>query len=179
MDYFLVSTFDRHVTDFVGIEFQSLDTTGSVWPERQRFLHSVGIPVAESDFSSPATYGMNWKMTAKTTLIQLHHKVQTFESLNKHLVLVAQNELLTYLRRAFSFGHVAVASDQDSMQIHAYELIRSTGGDGYKLRLSERASTNAAGVETSLGLRADPLIDLMSIVATIERRISDDTLLTL
>ena len=38
VDYFLVSRKNKKVVDFVGIELQALDTTGTVWPERQRIL---------------------------------------------------------------------------------------------------------------------------------------------
>jgi hypothetical protein len=37
---------------------------------------------------------MNWKMTAKTILVQMHHKVETFEHINKKMVLVIQDVLL-------------------------------------------------------------------------------------
>ncbi|NLI14373.1 MAG: hypothetical protein GX425_17610, partial [Peptococcaceae bacterium] len=33
VDFFLVSARDGRVRDFVGIEIQTLDTTGTVWPE--------------------------------------------------------------------------------------------------------------------------------------------------
>ena len=36
IDYCLVSVRDGKPRDFVGIELQTLDTTGTVWPERQR-----------------------------------------------------------------------------------------------------------------------------------------------
>ena len=42
IDYFLVSVKEGKVIDFVGIELQTLDTTGTVWPVRQRFLQSKG-----------------------------------------------------------------------------------------------------------------------------------------
>src|SRR5665647_584417 len=38
VDYFLVSVQNKRVVDFVGIELQTLDTTGTIWPERQRLL---------------------------------------------------------------------------------------------------------------------------------------------
>ncbi len=41
VDYFLVSAQGRKVKDFVGIELQTLDTTGTVWPERQRLLKEL------------------------------------------------------------------------------------------------------------------------------------------
>ncbi len=38
VDYFLVSVRNKEIKDFVGIELQTLDTTGTIWPERQRFV---------------------------------------------------------------------------------------------------------------------------------------------
>jgi len=86
VDYFLVSVRNGKVVDFVGIELQALDTTGTLWPPRQQFLQSQGVSSQEEQQKSSA-YGINWKMTAKTTLVQLHHKIETFEALGKHLVL--------------------------------------------------------------------------------------------
>jgi hypothetical protein len=97
VDYFLVSANRGRVRDFVGIEFQTLDTTGTVWPERQRLLGLLGVPVSPTDVNSNKHFGMNWKMTAKTTLLQLHHKVRTLEHVSKRLVLVIQNYLLGLL----------------------------------------------------------------------------------
>jgi hypothetical protein len=66
---------------------------------------------------------MNWKMTAKTILVQMHHKVETFEHVNKKLVLVVQDKLLDYMAREFNFGHLAnPATLGDSMHFHAYKL---------------------------------------------------------
>jgi len=50
IDYFLVSAKGGKVRDFVAIEFQTLDTTGTVWPERQRVLKSLYMR-AEFDFA--------------------------------------------------------------------------------------------------------------------------------
>ena len=74
VDYFLVSARNGQIRDFVGIELQTLDTTGTVWPERQRLLAELGVPRGDDSEESSKTYGMNWKMTAKTILVQMHHK---------------------------------------------------------------------------------------------------------
>jgi hypothetical protein len=106
VDYFLASARNSRVRDFVGVELQTLDTTGTVWPERQRFLKSVGIKARISRAEAKKEFGMNWKMTAKTTLVQLHHKIRTFEHINKHLVLALQDCLLQYMRDEFDFAHL-------------------------------------------------------------------------
>jgi restriction endonuclease NotI len=175
VDYFLVSARDGKVKDFVGVELQTLDTTGTVWPARQKYLQDVGVDVLREEAASYKTYGMNWKMTAKTILIQLHHKVQTFEAINKHLVLVIQDFLLDYLRSEFQFAHLTEARKGDSMQLHAYGL--SLQKDlSYRLNLASRLSTDSGGIAICLGLQAETKVELGRIIEQIESKISNDTL---
>lgn len=178
VDYFLVSVKDKKVKDFVGIEFQTLDTTGTVWPERQRLLNEKGIVVDKKSVDSTKPFGMNWKMTAKTILVQLHHKIDTFEHINKHLVLVVQDCLLDYMKKEFNFGHLAEPSKLgDSMHFHSYEL--SNDNKNYKISLSKRLSTDSEGMATCLGLQAEAKIELDDIIKNIEAKISDSTLLSI
>lgn len=177
VDYFLVSTdSNRKVKDFVGIEIQALDTTGSVWFEREQALKELGV--ANNDTTVNKTYGINWKMTAKTTLIQLHHKIATFENINKHLVLVVQDCLLDYIKKEFSFGHV---SNQpllgDAMHFHSYNLRNENGT--YKLSLGERYSTGSCGITRMLGLNADANLKFEEIALTLEAKISDSTMFSI
>lgn len=170
VDYFLVSSHHRKVRDFVGLELQTLDTTGSVWPQRQRFLLEKGIPIEDL---GDQTFGMNWKMTAKTILVQLHHKVETFEHLHKHLVLVIQDSLADYMKRQFNFAHLTQARIGDPMQIHTYDL--DDAGHAFGLQLKERFSTDAAGIARCLGLQADAKVELATVVEQLERKMSDAT----
>lgn len=178
VDYFLVSARSGKVKDFVGMELQTLDTTGTIWPARQRYLQDVGVSVIREDTVPYKTYGMNWKMTAKTILLQLHHKVQTFEAINKHLVLVIQDSLLDYFRKEFQFSHLADARIGDPMHLHAYGM--SIQKDlTYRINLTSRLSTDSEGIAVCLGLQAEAKVELAKIVQQIEARISDDTLLRL
>ena len=178
VDYVVVSVRNSHVVDFVGVELQTLDTTGTVWPERQRFLQATGIPVEQTDASSGKSFGMNWKMTAKTTLVQLHHKSETFQSLNKHIVVVIQDVLLNYLRRNFQFGPFSQSRNGDPVQVHSYSINPNESGV-VQLQLSERISTDSQGIATSLGLQQDANVELRNIAAQLEAKISDETLLVI
>lgn len=178
IDYFLVSAKDNKVKDFVGIELQTLDTTGTVWPERQRFLKSINIKVTNSDSDSAKPYGMNWKMTAKTILVQLHHKIETFEHLSKHLVLVVQDCLLDYMQKEFSFSHISkTAKIGDSMHFHSYKL--ENKNNAFHLNLFERMSTDSSGISKCMGLQAEANIELDIILKTLESKINSKTLLTI
>jgi len=176
VDYVLASVKNGKVKDFVGIELQTLDTTGSVWGYRQLFLESKGLK--QTGFDENATFGMNWKMTAKTILIQMHHKVTTFENLNKHLVLVLQDHLLNYMKKEFSFQHISTTPKiGDSFHFHSYQLF--TARSKFHLSLYERASTDANGIAKCLGLKAEANVDLEVMLELLESKISEKTLLKL
>lgn len=177
VDFVIASVKNRKIHDFVGIELQTMDTTGTVWPERQRFLAGKGLNVAVDDVTSSKTFGMNWKMTAKTILVQLHHKIETFEHINKHFVLVLQDRLLSYMRREFSFDHLRPATLGDPMHIHAYHLQYEKAT--HRINLLDRVSTDAAGVARCLGLQADAKVELSDILTILEGKISSETTLHL
>jgi len=160
----------------VGIELQTLDTTGTVWPERQRLLKKLGVPRRGEGETSEKSYGMNWKMTAKTILVQMHHKIQTFEHVHKKLVLVVQDKLLSYMTREFNFAHLRnPASIGDSMQLHAYRMEKQSD-KSFKLVMQSRHSTDAEGIGTCLGLQAEPRVELRVIVQALEAKLSPSTL---
>ncbi|KEF36292.1 Restriction endonuclease NotI [Schinkia azotoformans MEV2011] len=178
VDYFLVSAKEGKVKDFIGIELQTMDTTGTVWPERERFLERVGFDVDEVILESKSGYGMNWKMTAKTILVQLHHKIKTFEHLNKHLVLIVQDPLMDYMKENFSFSHVGDAKIGDPLHFHSYSL-KERKKDQLVLNLETRLSTDTDGMAICLGLQAEAKVELIELIAKLEAKMSDDTLFTL
>lgn len=175
VDFFLVSTdAKRNVKDFVGIELQTLDTTGTIWPEREKLLKEKGIVI--KDKIENKSFGINWKMTAKTILLQLHHKIDTFEHLNKHLVLVTQDCLIDYIKKEFSFNHISAnASIGNSMHIHSYSM--QAEKDGFKIVLNSRYSTDSKGLSELLGLKTNPDLDFEEIAQSLKSRISDATML--
>jgi hypothetical protein len=179
VDYFIASVKDKKVIDFVGIELQTLDTTGTVWPERQRLLTDLNILEEPEEGYGDKPYGMNWKMTAKTILVQLHHKIETFEHLNKHLVLVLQDHLLNYMKKEFAFSHIhTIPKLGDPMHFHAYKLYLGDDNN-YHINLNERLSTDSAGLALAMGLKAEAKIELDLIINTLESKISNNTLLTI
>lgn len=173
IDFIVASVKNGKVKDFVGIEFQTMDTTGTVWPARQTFLKTKGLFVGED--TPNKSYGMNWKMTAKTILVQMHHKVETFESLNKHLVLVIQDCFFDYMKKEFSFEEInEPALIGDSIHFHAYSLDER---NNLQLSLKSRASTDAAGISKCLGLKAEAKIELEQIQKTIEQKLNEKTII--
>ena len=118
-------------------------------------------------------------MTAKTTLVQLHHKIETFENLGKHLVLVIQDCLVDYIKKEFSFSHISNQPKLgDSMHFHSYSLSIQKNKN-YKIELKERYSTDSIGISKLLGLQAKANIELEVMLKILEAKISDKTLFTI
>jgi hypothetical protein len=121
---------------------------------------------------------MNWKMTAKTILVQMHHKIQTFEHVNKKLALVAQDKLLAYMTKEFNFGHLSnPPTIGDSMHFHAYGMAEQPD-HSHRLTLQSRLSTDAAGIALCLGLQAEARVELDEIIKALEAKVSPATLFT-
>lgn len=176
VDYFLVSAKDNKVMDFVGIEIQTLDTTGTVWPERQRLLRELKVPRNDNGEISDKSFGMNWKMTAKTIMVQIHHKIHTFEHVNKKLVLVVQDKLLNYMSREFKFDHLHNPTRiSDSMHLHSYQMNEQVD-KSYKLTMHSRLSTDADGIGICLGLQVEARVELEQIVKALQSKISTSTI---
>jgi hypothetical protein len=167
VDYFVVSRRAGRIVDFVGLEFQTLDTTGTVWPERQLFLQERGIAVQDG---SDKPFGMNWKMTAKTILVQVHHKIATFEHLGKHLVLAVQDHLVAYMRREFNFAHIGAANVGNPMHFFCYGLVPSA--TEMTMEMKEHKRTDSAGIATCHGLQAEARVDLDVVVQSINAKIA-------
>lgn len=171
VDYFLVSAKGKKVMDFVGIELQTMDTSGTVWPERQKFLSEQGIAVNSEDLNHKKSFGMNWKMTLKTILVQMHHKSETFEHLNKHLILILQKPLYEHMKRDFNFEGIDGVRLGDPIHIHSYNFEESQ--NKLSLSLDTRISTDSAGIAKSLGLHAESKVELQDLINILEPKLID------
>lgn len=112
-------------------------------------------------------------------LVQMHHKIQTFEHVHKKLVLVTQDKLISYVSREFDFEHLKnPAVLGHSMHFHSYSLEKQKDFS-YKLFLQSRLSTDTEGVSLCLGLQTESRIELEQMIQTLEDRLSPNTLFKL
>lgn len=162
VDYFLVSAKDKKVKDFIVIELQTMDTTGTVRLERQRFLNEKGIAVDSVDLNNKKSFGMNREMTLKAIFIQMHHKSEIFEHLNKHLILIIQKPLYEHMKSDFNFDSIEGVRLGDPVHIHLYNF------EEKELRLRKslhtRVSTDSEGIANCLGLNAESKVELQDLI---------------
>ena len=151
VDYFLVAQDESgDILDYIGIEIQSLDTTatGGLWDAR--------VDAVKDTPKSSYNFGINWKMSAKTILIQMAHKAPTFEALGKKLVLVVQSEFMAYMEREFRSGHLRTADPTDAVHFHSYDCVYL--GNALSIVQGIAKSTSAHGVDQMLGSGKENII---------------------
>ena len=68
VDHFIVSAQGGRAVDFVGVELQTLDTTGDWWPLRQRALRNLGVQVNVDPEEERKQRGINWKNDSEDDL---------------------------------------------------------------------------------------------------------------
>lgn len=175
LDYVLVTSNNGVVEDFIGIEFQTMDTTGTVWGERQRLLIDLGVVDVDYDNPVKKSFGMNWKMTAKTTLMQIHHKANTFNRLGKKLVLIVQKPFLEYMQSQFDFSCFRDAEDSDPIHIHSYVLNQE--GSHYRIRMDDCISTDLEGMTRCLAPYSEESMDPEEFANRLISKASSETLL--
>jgi hypothetical protein len=163
VDYFLVAQSETgDILDYVGIEIQSLDTTatGGLWEAR--------VDAVKDTLKDNYNFGINWKMSAKTILIQMAHKAPTFEALGKKLVLVIQTEFMAYMEREFRSGHLRIADSTDAVQFHSYDCVYL--GNALSIVQGAAKSTSAQGVDQMLGLGKENLIAEEVMIAALKAK---------
>ena len=110
-------------------------------------------------------------MTLKTILIQMHHKSETFEHLNKHLVLIIQKPLYEHMKSDFNFEGIEGVRLGDPVHIHSYNFVKD--GNKLGLTLDVRVSTDSAGIANCLGLNAESKVELQDLIKILEPKLTE------
>lgn len=160
-----------NLTDYVGIEIQSLDTNGSLWDIRQQELLRLGLKVEKAN-SVSSTPTVNWRMSAKTILVQIMQKSEVFHQINKILVLVCQKPFFDFMKANFNFQGVHQACLDDTLHFHIYDYVSKK--DGLELECSEKLSADIETIRSFLLLDAKkPDLDRF-IADSIDKRSKSD-----
>jgi hypothetical protein len=165
IDYFVVAESKKEIIDFLGLEIQGLDTTGSggIWEARE--------DLREGKYGDNYSYGINWKMSAKTILIQMHHKGEAFETLGKKLVLVTQKNFFDYMTGEFRTRHLHDAMKEDAVHFQTYDCVQFD--ESFELVLTGRKSTDVKGMEEMLKLGREPTISEEEVIRRIKAKMAN------
>ncbi|MXW42204.1 MAG: hypothetical protein F4X48_05595 [Acidimicrobiia bacterium] len=116
-------------------------------------------------------------MTAKTILMQLLHKLGTFQSARRHMVCVLQLQLFEYFENNFVFSHIHSPDESQPLHFHSYLYTPGPTAEP-TIRLARRSSTDEDGLALGLGLKASADPSISTLLGDLSGRLSENTLLT-
>ena len=102
----------------------------------------------------------------------MHHKSETFENLNKHLVLIIQKPLFDHMKSDFNFDGIDGVRLGDPVHIHSYNLEEQE--EKLCVSLHTRVSTDSEGIANCLGLNAETKVELQDIIRILEPKLTDN-----
>jgi hypothetical protein len=154
------------ITDFIGVEFQTNDTTGSAWDARQDYYAGT----FEDGYGS--AYGLNWKHTAKLVLKQTLDKSAVFSKWGKRYVWALQDTLLDRLGRYADMSGFHDERPDDLVLFYGYEVYRGT--DRYDMRLVKRIGSDMEGVARANAPKAQIAEDVLATFEGVLERAARD-----
>lgn len=141
IDFVAGKIVDGEVSEFAGIEIQSIDSTGSIWD------HKVAYENDEDMDKVDRTYGMNWAMSiTKTMMQQAFKKGQAFREWNENLIFLLQDVSLDYLRGNANTSRLQPVEKDDPVHFYSYSFTYDYSTEQYEWSLSEKLSTSLEGV---------------------------------
>ncbi len=123
------------VKEFLSVEMQAVDITGSVEPAYQGILNS--------DEETSASYGINWANVKKRYVTQLVTKGFYHHHWNSRIVAVLQTRLYNYLRKNIRFEELQPDTTDNSIVFMLYDFYPCEENQGaYVLKLDRVVATS-------------------------------------
>jgi hypothetical protein len=115
----------KHVKQFISVELQAVDITGSVEPVYQAIINS------EQTMRKNFSYGINWENVRKRYITQLINKGFFHHHWKSKIIAVIQLALYNNLREKIHFDELAPKSDTSNIVFMLYDFNKIDDGDGF------------------------------------------------
>jgi Restriction endonuclease NotI len=123
------------VVNFLSIELQALDITGSVHPEFMTIVHN-------DQRTSQNSYGLNFANVKKRYVTQLIQKGFFHHHWNSKIVAVVQDILFEYLRKSMSFDLLPIESSNANVVFMTYRMVPNVDKSGHSFEFAEVIATS-------------------------------------
>jgi hypothetical protein len=120
----------NHVRQFISVELQAVDITGSVEPVYQAIINSEKI--MDKNFS----YGINWENVRKRYITQLINKGFFHHHWQSKVIAVIQLTLYNNLRAKIRFDELEPKSDTSDIVFMLYDFDKIEIEDSYYYEIS-------------------------------------------
>ena len=127
VDWFIVKINRENIDDFIGVEIQAIDITGSVRPAFGNFINREPLQKSPS-------FGINYRNVCKRLLAQLLEKGRCFKTWRKKLAVIVQDALFYNLQQKINFAPV---QDQLSDIVFFVYSLDVSNHENYSLALDK------------------------------------------
>ena len=163
-DFMVFNNKNNEIDEILSIEIQSIGTsnTGDIWDARNDFL--------QAKLRDNYNFGINKKMSSKTILIQLLHKLEVLKDINIKILLVIQDYFLEHLRKNYEIDSNFRNQDlNDQIHIHSYNFMKNSLG--HELKLKESISTDMKGLHLATKGKSSRKLEIKNIKDPITARL--------
>ncbi len=143
----------KHVKQFISVELQAVDITGTVEPAFQAVVNSE--QVREKGFS----YGINWENVRKRYITQLINKGFFHHHWQSKIVAVIQDALYVNLRSKIKFDELDPKSDTSNIVFMLYDFAKVLNDDGtfkYEIEYKRAVGTSHNSLMTAALYKTPP-----------------------
>ena len=142
----------QFVKNFISVEMQAVDITGSVEPAFQAFINSEAI--IDKTFS----YGINWENVRKRYITQLINKGFFHHHWQSKIVAVIQMELYNNLRGKIRFDELEPKSDTSNIvfMLYDFDKIEKDGKYHYEISFKKAVGTSHSSLMNAALYKTPP-----------------------
>jgi hypothetical protein len=120
---------EQHVRQFISVELQAVDITGSVEPAYQAIINS------EQTIMKKFNYGINWETVRKRHITQLINKGFFHHHWKSKIIAVIQLSLYNNLRGKIRFDEIDPKSDTSNIVFMLYDFEKIENNDSYHYQI--------------------------------------------
>jgi hypothetical protein len=142
----------NHVKQFISVELQAVDITGSVEPAYQAIINS------EQTINKNCSYGINWENVRKRYITQLINKGFFHHHWQSKIVAVIQLELYNNLRDKIRFDELDPKSDTSNIvfMLYDFEKIEMNGTYHYNIAFKKAIGTSHSSLMNAALYKTPP-----------------------
>jgi len=142
----------KHVKQFISVELQAVDITGSVEPVYQAIINS------ERSINKIFSYGINWENVRKRYITQLINKGFFHHHWQSKIVAVIQQELYINLRGKIRFDELDPKSDTSNIvfMLYDFEKIECDGTYYYDISFKKAIGTSHSSLMNAALYKTPP-----------------------
>ncbi len=149
VDYVLAETVKGQVADFVSIEVQAVDITGSVSSVYENLRSGI-------EDAGTFSFGLNSRNVAKRFLMQLINKGYYHHHWNSKIIAIVQSHMYEYFQEVANFPVSSEMGPNQNIVFMLYDLEKDIETNQFKLVFQKALGTHHSNLQNAILYKTPP-----------------------